>query len=230
MLPWKEKVYVAVEREDVWFKNSYSFGNIISDQSNRFAIAVGQVLANMTKEINPVMLYGPSGIGKTHIACSVGEVFASNNKTVVYTDAREIMENIIEYEENTDEPPKLNQGTDLLIVDDCDFLCGKPASQEQFAKLLFNLIENGTQVIIITTLTPNKLSVLSSILFENNEKYSLKVSVEKPSENLKKEYLSKMADEFQIPISEELSSKIAAETEILPEIRGMLLRLKALNN
>lgn len=210
-------------------KEPYSFHNIISDQSNSFALAVARILANGDSEMNPIMLYGPSGIGKTHIAFSVSNAFENDNKIVVYTNAQTILEEILEYEGSINELYSQRKNTELLIVENCDYLSGKLSSQELFSQFILSLVKSETQVLIISTLTPDKLPVISKVLFDDNERHCLQVYIGKPSDKLKEQYLFRTVKDLQLSINESLCKKIISECEILPEIHSILSILKFRN-
>ncbi len=207
-------------------ENTYGFENIINDDSNRFAIAVARMLTKEGGTINPVMFYGLSGTGKTHVVCSVGKEFIQNNKSVIYTTAETVIEDIVNSKANISNIFNRNKYADLIIVEDCDCLYGKPQTQTEFSHLMMRFVKEGKQVVITTALKPHKLPTLSKLMFEDNNINCLRVSIEKPTITLKEIYALKTARELKISISKNMLDQLIMECDFLPEIHNKILEFK----
>ncbi|MDE7235701.1 chromosomal replication initiator protein DnaA [Helicobacter japonicus] len=136
----------------------YLFGNFIVGKSNEYAFTVAKVIADkQASAYNPVLFYGNSGLGKTHLLNAIGNYVKEQNKNVIYATAEAFLN---EYTE------KIKRGTmdgfrdkyrkcDYLLIDDVQFLGGKDGVQEELLNT-FNALFNAQKQIVMTSDKPPK--------------------------------------------------------------------------
>ena len=139
---------------------AYTFDNFIVGSGNEMAYAACQaVAAEPGTKYNPLFLYGGVGIGKTHLIQAVGNaVLASNrNARVVYVTSEQFVQEFVDairFKKNTDFAG-FYRNSDVLIVDDIQFLAGKEKIQEEFFHT-FNALRQANKQIILSSDKPPK--------------------------------------------------------------------------
>ena len=136
----------------------YSFENFVVGKSNEHAYTIAKLVAQQQASMyNPVVFYGHSGLGKTHLLNAIGNYVKEQNKNVIYVPAEEFLN---EYTE------KIKRGTmdgfrdkyrkcDYLLIDDVQFLGGKDGMQEELLNT-FNALYNAQKQIVMTSDKPPK--------------------------------------------------------------------------
>ncbi len=133
----------------------YTFDNLILGNANQMAYgATKQIAENIkTSPYNPFIIYGGSGLGKTHLMQAAGHLSKEKNQNikVIYVPLMDFVRNITSsLRHNTIENIKtFYQSADLLLVDDIHLIAGKEKSQEEFFHI-FNFLFNGKKQIIFT--------------------------------------------------------------------------------
>lgn len=136
----------------------YTFEKFVVGKSNEHAYTIAKVVARQQAlAYNPVLFYGKSGLGKTHLLHAVGNVVKEQNKNVLYTTAEELLNDFID---------RLRRGTmdsfrekyrkcDYLLIDDVQFLGGREGVQEEVLNT-FNALYSTQKQIIMTSDKPPK--------------------------------------------------------------------------
>jgi chromosomal replication initiator protein len=130
---------------------SYAFDNFVEGDCNRLARASGYAVANKPggTAFNPLLIYGGVGLGKTHLAHSIGIEIKNQfpNKTVLYVG--EAIKN-----QTTNDFIHFYQIIDVLIIDDVQFFAGKEKTQDVFFHIFNHLHQNGKQIILTSDKPP----------------------------------------------------------------------------
>ena len=139
---------------------AFTFENFIRGPSNQFAFAAAQaVAANPSGAYNPLFIYGPSGLGKTHLLHAIKFEVAKNHPdfNIVYVDCEVFTNEIIEAVKNgtTELFRQKYRLADVLLIDDIQFLAGKESTQEEFFHT-FNTLHNAGKQIVIASDRPAK--------------------------------------------------------------------------
>lgn len=136
----------------------YTFENFVVGKSNEHAHTIAKVVARQQAlAYNPVLFYGKSGLGKTHLLHAIGNVVKEQNKNVLYTTAEELLNDFIS---------KIRRGTmdsfrekyrkcDYLLIDDVQFLGNREGVQEELLNT-FNALYSTQKQIVMTSDKPPK--------------------------------------------------------------------------
>jgi Holliday junction resolvasome RuvABC ATP-dependent DNA helicase subunit len=212
---------------------SYTFEEFVVGPHNRFPHAASLAVSeNLGKAYNPFFIYGPVGIGKTHLMQAVGHRVLQKNPAanVLYVTAPKFMSEVIEYLQGG----KLQalrdryRGLDLLLVDDIQFLSTSEATQEEFFHTFNDLHAAGRQIIMTSDRPPKMLTTLEDRLRSRFEwgliadikqtNLETRVAILKMKEN-RLGHLQ-ISDDIRIYIASRLKSNVR-------ELEGFLRRIQA---
>ena len=165
-----ESVQSADIKENISFiKDSYlqynridpnkRFDNFLTGSSNKLAYEASLKVSENASHNNPLYIYGGVGMGKTHLLNSIGLELKKNNK-VMFISAERFMYQFVKSIKANDmvKFKEYFRNTDILLIDDIQFMNGKEAMQEEFFHTFNALLDKGSQVIISADRAPNKLS------------------------------------------------------------------------
>ena len=136
-----------------------NFENFILGSSNKLAFEASKKITEDLSHYNPLYLYGGVGMGKTHLLNAIGLEF-KNNKKIMFISAERFMYHFIK-SIKSNEMVKFKdyfRNTDVLLIDDIQFMNGKEAMQEEFFHTFNALIDKRSQIVITADRAPNKLS------------------------------------------------------------------------
>jgi len=162
---------------------NFTFENFVTGPSNSFAHAAALgVSQSPGRAYNPLFIYGQTGIGKTHLMQAVGHrVLQSPGMVVSYVTSETLLNEYIESLKNrtTMEFRNKYRNTDVLLVDDIQFLAGKDSLQEEFFHTFNVLYDAHKQIIMTSDLPPRELSGLEPRLVSRFE-WGLVTEIESP--------------------------------------------------
>lgn len=137
------------------FESSFTFENYIVGSSNRFAHAAAMAVADSEETINlynPLLIYGNSGVGKTHLLLAVKNHASKKfpNKKIEYIRGEEFTNNMIKalQDGSIDEFKNRYRNVDIFLMDDIHFIAGKDSTQEEFFNTFNALYQNNKQIIV----------------------------------------------------------------------------------
>tara|TARA_B100000401_G_C52798830_1_gene717397 strand:- start:744 stop:2147 length:1404 start_codon:yes stop_codon:yes gene_type:complete len=136
-----------------------NFSNFILGSSNKLAFEASKKITEDLSHYNPLYLYSGVGMGKTHLLNAIGLEF-KNTKKIMFISAERFMYHFIK-SIKSNEMVKFKdnfRNTDVLLIDDIQFMNGKEAMQEEFFHTFNALIDKGSQIVITADRAPNKLS------------------------------------------------------------------------
>ena len=211
----------------------YTFDNFVIGASNRFAHAAAVAVAEAPgKAYNPLMIYGESGLGKTHLLHALGHYVIDyyEGVRVKYVSTEEMTNEFINAvgENRTVEfRRKYRDDVDVLLVDDIQFLEGKTQTQEEFF-YTFNALHNAQKQIVLTSDRPPKaLEQLESRLRSRFE-WGLITDIQPPDLETRIAILRKKAASQRLTAGTEVLEHIASHiTTNIREIEGALTRVTA---
>ena len=214
-------------------RQRYTFDNFVIGSSNRFAHAAAVAVAEAPgKAYNPLMIYGESGLGKTHLLHALGHYVRNyySNVRVKYVSTEEMTNEFINAvgENRTAEfRRKYRDDVDVLLIDDIQFLEGKTQTQEEFF-YTFNALHNAQRQIVLTSDRPPKaLEQLESRLRSRFE-WGLITDIQPPDPETRIAILQRKAaaDNLSVPpgVLEFIASKIQTN---IRELEGALIRVTA---
>lgn len=146
------------------FHPKYSFERFVIGHSNRMAHAAAFAVAEAPGKttFNPLVIYGGTGLGKTHLLQAIGH-FAQTEGTadhVVYMTSEEFTTQYIDFviykKDSTSFYKKFNE-IDLLLIDDIHFLSGKPGTQKEFCRIFNKLLLERKQIVLSSDRPPDKI-------------------------------------------------------------------------
>ena len=202
------------------------FDNFITGSSNKLAYEASLKVSENISHYNPLYIYGGVGMGKTHLLNSIGLSLKEKNK-VMFISAERFMYQFVKSIKSNDmvKFKEYFRNTDILLIDDIQFMNGKEAMQEEFFHTFNALLDKGSQVIISADRAPNKLSRIQDRI-KSRFAGGLVVDIQKPDYELRKKIVKQKTEEFnifysdQINISEEIQKFIS--TEIRTSIRELV--------
>ena len=202
-----------------------NFKNFIIGSSNKLAFEASIKVAENIAYYNPLYIYSGVGMGKTHLLNAIGLNLKDKNK-VMFISAERFMYQFVK-SIKSNEMVKFKEyfrNTDILLIDDIQFMNGKEAMQEEFFHTFNALIEKGSQIIISADRAPNKLSRIQERI-KSRFSGGLVVDIQKPDLELRKKIVEKKTEELNALYSEKLQVSKEIEDFISKEITGSVREL-----
>ena len=208
------------------------FENFITGPSNKLAYEASIKVSENISHYNPLYIYGGVGMGKTHLLNSIAYELKKNNK-VMFISAERFMYQFVKSIKSNDmvKFKEYFRNTDILLIDDIQFMNGKEAMQEEFFHTFNALLDKGSQIIISADRAPNKLSRIQERI-KSRFGGGLVVDIQKPDYELRKKIIEKKAEELnslhnnQFKISQEIKDFISLEiTASIRELVGAINRI-----
>jgi len=200
---------------DVYKMNrfEYTFDTFVVGGSNQFAYsACIAAAANPGGSYNPLLLYGPSGLGKTHLLYAVIDKIQKNfpDKKVVYVKGEEFTNQLIDSISRglTAQFRERYRKADVLLIDDIQFIAGKVSTQEEFFHTFNELYENNKQIIMTSDRPPRDMKTLEERLRTRFES-SLNVDIQPPDMELRMAILKSKSTAIGLEMPPEVMGYIA---------------------
>ncbi|MGA2755821.1 MAG: chromosomal replication initiator protein DnaA [Solirubrobacteraceae bacterium] len=210
----------------------YTFEQFVIGPSNRLAHAAALSVAEMPSQAyNPLFIYGPPGLGKTHLLHSVGNYVNAfgGGLSVRYATAEEFTNAFLNalVTRNLDEFKSRFRGVDVLLIDDVQFLERKARSEEELFHTFNALYDAGSQLVITSDRLPGDLRDLEDRLRERFAA-GLVTDIERPDRATRLAVLRKRAAHDGVEITDEALELVAARvTSNVRALEGVLIRLVA---
>ena len=239
----KEAIQNFENKENISFiKDSYlqynridankRFDNFLTGSSNKLAYEASIKVSENISHYNPLYIYGGVGMGKTHLLNAIGLELKNNNK-VMFISAERFMYQFVKSIKSNDmvKFKEYFRNTDILLIDDIQFMTGKEAMQEEFFHTFNALLDKGSQIIVSADRAPNKLSRIQERI-KSRFSGGLVVDIQKADYELRKKIIEQKTDELnklysdQINISKEIKDYISTEiTGSIRELVGAINRI-----
>ena len=208
------------------------FENFIIGSSNKLAFEASKKVSENLAHYNPLYLYGGVGMGKSHLLNAIGLMLKEKNK-VMFISAERFMYQFVK-SIKSNEMVKFKdyfRNTDVLLIDDIQFMNGKEAMQEEFFHTFNALLEKGSQIILSADRPPNKLSRIQERI-KSRFSGGLVVDIQSSDFDLRYKIVKTKIEELkilysnQIEISEEVQKFISSEIKTsIRELVGALNRI-----
>ena len=162
------------------------FDNFLTSPSNKLAYEASLKVSENNSNYNPLYIYGGVGMGKTHLLNAIGLELKKNNK-VMFISAERFMYQFVKSIKSNDmvKFKEYFRNTDILLIDDIQFMNGKEAMQEEFFHTFNALLEKGSKIIVSADRSPNKLSRIQERI-KSRFSGGLVVDIQKPDHELRK--------------------------------------------
>ena len=210
-----------------------SFDNFIEGECNRLARSAGFAVSKNPggTAFNPLLIYGDSGLGKTHLAQAIGievkELFPE--KTVLYVNANKFQTQFVDAIRNNNKNDFLHfyQMIDVLIIDDVHEFAGKEKTQDTFFHIFNHLHQSGKQLILTSDKPPVELQGMESRLL-SRFKWGLSADLQAPDFETRMAILKKKTYNDGIELPEEVLEYISTHiSDNIRELEGALISLLA---
>lgn len=211
----------------------YNFENFIEGLSNKLSRTAGEAVAmNPAKtSFNPLFIYGPSGVGKTHLVNAIGtrikELYPQ--KRVLYISANLFQVQYTDSVRNntTIDFMKFYQGIDVLIIDDIQEFATLTKTQNTFFHIFNHLHQSGKQLIMTSDRPPMQLQGMEERLL-TRFKWGLIAEMEKPNVELRKNILRNKINSDGLNFPEEVIDYVAESVdESVRDLEGIVISLIA---
>ncbi len=216
------------------FNNQFKFESFVVGKSNQIAFAsAAQVVAKLGDAThNPFFIYGPTGLGKTHIMHAVANAVLAEkpDAKIVYLTSEQFVMKFTWALRNQqiDQFKHECRQLDLLLVDDIHLLAGKEATINEFFHTFNALIDNNKQIILTSDRYPKELTELDQRLISRFS-WGLSVAVEPPDLNTRTQILLKKAEIMAIDLPLNVAQFIAQHVIAnVRELEGALNRVMAM--
>ena len=208
------------------------FNNFLTGPSNKLAYEASIKVSENISHYNPLYIYGGVGMGKTHLLNAIGLELKKNNK-VMFISAERFMYQFVKSIKSNDmvKFKEYFRNSDILLIDDIQFMNGKEAMQEEFFHTFNALLDKGSQIIVSADRAPNKLSRIQERI-KSRFSGGLVIDIQKPDYELRKKIVAQKTEELnklyndQIVISKDIQNYISTEiTASIRELVGAINRI-----
>ena len=225
-----------------FIKNSYlqynridpnkRFENFITSSSNKLAFEASMKVTENNSQYNPLYIYGGVGMGKTHLLNAIGHDLKDHSK-VMFISAERFMYQFVKAIKSNDmvKFKEYFRNTEVLLIDDIQFMNGKEAMQEEFFHTFNALLDKGSKIVLTSDRAPNKLSRMQERI-KSRFSGGLVVDIQKPDLELRKKIIDNKTEELaklhndKVQISKELKDFISSEvSNSVRELIGAFNRL-----
>lgn len=225
----KESGVISPENEHSY---EYTFENFIVGASNKFAYAAcTSVAKNPAHSYNPLFIYGPSGLGKTHLLYAITNEIHKNHPdyNIIYVKGEAFTNQMIESiaRGHTAQFRERYRKADVLLIDDIHFIAGKDSTQEEFFHTFNDLHEHKKQIILTSDRPAKDIQKLEERLRTRFE-WGLTADIQPPDFELRIAIMKQKAEalgrEFPIEVLSFLAEKL---TNNVRQIEGAVKKIVA---
>ncbi len=220
------------------FNPQFNFDNFVVGPSNRFAHGAAIAVTNTPGQAyNPLFIYGPPGVGKTHLLYAIANDIRKMNPdtNVVYIKGDQFTNELIDAIQtgkNIEFRSKYREA-DLFLIDDIQFIAGKDSTQEEFFHTFNKLYEEHKQIVMTSDRKPGDMLTLEDRLRTRFE-WGLLASIEAPDYETRMAIIKTKANSLGLELSDEVCNYIAVNvTNNVRQIEGTVKKIMAyrdLNN
>jgi len=191
----------------------YRFDNFVLGKSNELGFAAASQIAQKPGDAyNPLLLYGSTGLGKTHLLHSIGNYIREHNPSikVLYLDSERFVSDMIKALRHgtIDNFKKHYRTAGALLIDDIQFFAGKKSSQEEFFHTFNTLLDSNQQIVLTCDRYPKEVEGLEARL-RSRFGWGLTVAIEPPDFETRVAILMNKAQEKGIQLEESVAFLIA---------------------
>ncbi len=210
----------------------YTFDTFIVGSSNNFAVAACKAVASkQSGTYNPLFIYGPSGLGKTHLLMAIRHEIHKNTPetNVIYVNGETFTNEFITAIENetTNQFHTKYRNADILLVDDIQFVAGKERTQEEFFHTFNELHRTGRQIVLASDRPPKDIKTLEERLRTRFES-GLITDISTPDFETRIAIIRRKAELLDIEIPDEVAEFIANRLKNnIRQLEGAVKKIKA---
>ena len=211
----------------------FTFDTFIVGPSNNFAYAACKAITtdNQIRSYNPLFIYGPSGLGKTHLLTAISNEIKKNHpeRTIISVSSETFTNELIAAisSRTIDAFHNKYRKADILLVDDIQFISGKESTQEEFFHTFNELFLVGKQIVLTSDRPPKDIKTLEDRLKSRFES-GLLTDISPPNFETRIAIINRKADLLQIEIPPDVTEFIANRLKTnIRQLEGAVKKLKA---
>jgi len=220
----------------VGLNREYTFDNFVVGSSNKLAHACSVAVVNDpggTLGYNPLFIYGPSGLGKTHLMYAIANAIHDRapEKSIICIKSEDFLNELVECvsKKNMTAFREKYRKIDVLLLDDVQFISGKQATQLEFFHTFDTLYEEKKQIVITCDRPPKELYTLEE-RFQSRFSQGMIVDVQPPEYELRLAILKKKAEKANIQVPNSVIVFLAEKlNKNIREIEGALKKVAAVS-
>ncbi len=209
---------------------SYTFESFVIGSSNQYAYSIAKSVAKKPGLVyNPVFIYAPTGLGKTHLIHAIGNYSQANGKNVIYATIEQFMNDFTYNLKNQtmDRFRDKYRHCDILLIDDTQFLSNKIQTQEEFFHTFNELHSSGKQIVLTSDKPPKMINGLEERLKSRFE-WGTIADIGLPELETKIAIIKKKCELDGIDLNNEVANYIAVNMgDNIREIEGAIINLNA---
>ena len=220
------------------FNPQFTFDNFVVGPSNRMAHSAAIAVSKTPGQVyNPLFLYGPPGVGKTHLLYAIANGIRkiNPNANIVYIKVDQFTNELVDAIKNGKNVEFRNKyrEADLFLIDDIQFIAGKEFTQEEFFHTFITLFESHKQIVMTSDRKPSDMSTLEDRLRTRFE-WGLIMDIQPPDYETRMAILKNKARSLGLELDDEVCNYIAINvTNNVRQIEGTVKKILAyrdLNN
>ena len=220
------------------FNPQFTFDNFVVGPSNRMAHSASIAVTKTPGQVyNPLFIYGPPGVGKTHLLYAIANGIRRQNPTanIVYIKGDQFTIELVEAIKNGKNVEFRNKyrEADLFLIDDIQFIAGKEATQEEFFHTFNKLYEEHKQIVLTSDRKPGDMATLEDRLRSRFE-WGLIIDIQPPDYETRMAILKNKAVQLGLDLNDDVCNYIAINvTNNVRQIEGTVKKVMAyrdLNN
>ncbi|MFZ5438312.1 MAG: chromosomal replication initiator protein DnaA [Patescibacteria group bacterium] len=226
---FQDRAKVAARR--VGLREDYTFKTFAVSTTNEMAHAAATAVSNNPGvAYNPLFLYGGVGVGKTHLMQAIGHnILKQNPETnIIYCTGEEFTNEIVNaiQKKKAFDFKRKYRNTQVLLIDDVQFIAGKNAVQEEFFHTFNALTKQASQIILTSDRPPHEINLLESRLRSRFEA-GLMIDIQQPSFELRTAILLIKAQANNLDLPMELAQLISSKVDGARRIEGIVKLLRS---
>jgi len=220
------------KKRSIELNPQFTFQSFVVGPSNRLAHGAAIAVTNHPGQVyNPLFLYGPPGVGKTHLLYAIANDLRKKdpNANIVYIKGDQFTVELVEAirsGRNAEFRTKYREA-DLFLIDDIQFIAGKDSTQEEFFHTFNELYENGKQMVMTSDRKPSDMPTLEERLRTRFE-WGLLVSIEAPDYETRMAIIKTKAVSLGLDLDDEICNYIANNvTNNVRQLEGTVKKIRA---
>ena len=214
------------------FNPQFNFENFVVGPSNRFAHGAAIAVSNHPGDVyNPLFIYGPPGVGKTHLLYAIANSIRRNkpDTNVVYIKGDQFTNELIaaiQSGKNIEFRNKYREA-DLFLIDDVQFIAGKESTQEEFFHTFHKLYEEHKQIVMTSDRKPSDLLTLEDRLKTRFE-WGLLADIQPPDYETRMAIIKNKANKMNLNLDDDVLNYIAINiTNNVRQLEGTVKKIMA---